>query len=68
MGTRFSALVQTGPGALPASRVFPVGKEGLGPDAYPSPPSSAFGHERVELYLYSPYGLYSLYRASVPVH
>jgi hypothetical protein len=26
-----------------------------------------FGHERVELYLYSPYGPYGLYRASVPV-
>jgi hypothetical protein len=25
------------------------------------------GHERVELYLYSPYGPYGLYRASVPV-
>jgi len=25
------------------------------------------GHERVELYLYSPYGPYDLYRASVPV-
>ena len=25
------------------------------------------GHERVELYLYSPYGPYSLYRALVPV-
>jgi len=25
------------------------------------------GHERVELYLYYPYGLYALYRASVPV-
>ena len=25
------------------------------------------GHERVELYLYSPYGPYSLYRATVPV-
>jgi hypothetical protein len=24
-------------------------------------------HERVELYLYSPYGPYGLYRASVPV-
>ena len=33
-----------------------------------SPPSSAVGHERVELYLYSPYGPYGLYRASVPVH
>jgi len=36
-------------------------------DANPSPPSSAVGHERVELYLYSPYGPYGLYRASVPV-
>ena len=26
-----------------------------------------FGHERVELYLYSPYGPYGLYKASVPV-
>jgi len=25
-------------------------------DADPSPPSSDVGHERVELYLYSPYG------------
>jgi hypothetical protein len=25
------------------------------------------GHESVELYLYSPYGPYGLYRASVPV-
>jgi len=33
----------------------------------PSPPSSAVGHERVELYLYSHYGPYGLYRASVPV-
>jgi len=32
-----------------------------------SPPSSAVGHERVELYLYSPYGPYDLYGASVPV-
>jgi hypothetical protein len=37
-------------------RVFPGGKERLGRDAYPSPPSSAIGHERVELYLYSPMG------------
>ena len=36
-------------------------------DANPSPPSSAVGHERVELYLYSPYGPYGLYRASMPV-
>jgi len=38
-----------------------------GRDADPSSPSSAVGHERVELYLYSPYGPYGMYRASVPV-
>jgi hypothetical protein len=43
------------------------GKKRTGRDADPSPPSSAVGHERVELYLYSPYGPYGLYRASVPV-
>jgi len=48
-------------------RVFPGGKERSGRDADPSPPSSAVGHENVELYLYSPYGPYGLYRASVPV-
>ena len=48
-------------------RVFPGSKERPGRDAGPSPPSSAAGHERVELYLYSPCGPYSLYRASVPV-
>jgi hypothetical protein len=47
-------------------RVFPQGKERPGRDADPSPPSSAVGHERVELYLYSPYWP-CLYRASVPV-
>jgi len=39
----------------------------LGSDADPSPPSSAVGHERVELYLYSLNGPYGLYRALVPV-
>jgi hypothetical protein len=48
-------------------RVFPGGKERPGRDNDPSPPSSAVGHERVELYLYSPYGPYGLYKASVPV-
>ena len=48
-------------------RVFPRGKERPGRDTGLSPPSSAVGHERVELYLYSPYGPYGLYRASVPV-
>jgi hypothetical protein len=48
-------------------QVFPGGKEQPGRDADLSPPSSAVGHERVELYLYSHYGPYGLYRASVPV-
>ena len=48
-------------------RVFPGGKEQPGSDADPSSPSSAVGHERVELNLYSPYGPYGLYRVSVPV-
>jgi hypothetical protein len=48
-------------------RVFPGGKERPGRDADSLFPSSAVGHERVELYLYSPYGPYGLYRASVPV-
>jgi len=37
-------------------RLFPGGKERPGRDPDPSPPSTAVGHERVELYLYSPMG------------
>ena len=48
-------------------RVFPGGKERPGRDADPSPTSSAVGHERVELYLYSSYGPYGLYRACTRV-
>jgi hypothetical protein len=48
-------------------QVFPAGKERPEHDADPSPLSSAVGHERVELYLYSPCGPYCLYTASVPV-
>ena len=48
-------------------RVFPGGKERPGHDADPLTSSQCRGHERIELYLYSPYGPYSLYRASVPV-
>jgi hypothetical protein len=71
-GTRFSAPVQTGRGAHPAfctmsTGSFPGGKERPGRDADTSPTSSAVGHKTVELYLYSPYGPYGLYRASVPV-
>ena len=43
-------------------RVFPGTKERPGRDADLSPPSSAEVKERVELYLYSPYGPYGLYR------
>jgi hypothetical protein len=62
-GVKLPAPVQTGPGY----RIFPGGKERSGRDADPSPPSSGVGHERVELYLSSPYGPLGLYRASVPV-
>jgi hypothetical protein len=48
--------------------VFPGGKEWLGLDADPSPLSIAVGHERVELYLYSHYRPYGLYRASVELY
>ena len=48
-------------------RVFSGGKERPVRDADPSSPSSAIGHERLYLYLYSPYGPYGLYTVSVPV-
>jgi hypothetical protein len=48
-------------------RVFPGGKERPGRDADFSPPSSAVCHKRLDLYLYTPYRPYGLYRASVPV-
>jgi hypothetical protein len=49
-------------------RVFAGGKEWPGRDVDPSPTSSAVGHERVELYFYSLYGPYGLYRASVELY
>jgi hypothetical protein len=72
VGARFSAPVQAGPWGPPSLLyngywVFPGGKEHPGRDTDPSPPFRAVSHERVELYLYSPYGPYSLYRVSVPV-
>jgi hypothetical protein len=60
VGARFSAPVQTGPGAYPASCTMGAGsipgakRPGRGID-HP-PPSSAEVKERVELYLYSPSG------------
>ena len=60
-GARFSTPLQTSPGAHPASCTmgtgsFPGVKSGQGMTLTPHPPSSAVGHERVELYLYSPMG------------
>jgi len=61
VGARFSAPVQTGPGAQPASCTMGTGsfqgvkRPGHGIDNPPSP--SAEVKERVELYLYSPSGL-----------
>jgi len=68
---RYSAPVQTGPGAHPAScamgtRSFPGVKSGRGVTLTPHP-FRCRGQERVELYLYSPYGPYGLYRALVPI-
>ena len=60
VGARFSALVQTGPAAHPTSCTMGTGsfpgvkRTGRGPDHPPT--SKRRGHERVELYLYSPSG------------
>jgi hypothetical protein len=60
LGARFSAPVQTGPGAYPASCTMGTGllpgvkRPGRGVD-HP-PPSSTEVKERVQLYLYSPSG------------
>jgi len=53
-----------GPPSLPYNgyRIFPGVKERPGRDAEPSPPSSAVVKKRVEIYLYSHYGSYGLYR------
>jgi hypothetical protein len=70
-GARFSEPVQIGPGAHPASctigtESFQGVKNGWGVKLTPHP-LLCRGHERVELYLYSPFAPYGLYRASVPV-
>ena len=68
---RFSAPVQTGPGAHTASCTmgsgsFPGIKSGRGVTLTPHP-FYCRGQERIKLYFYFPYGQYGLYRASVPV-
>ena len=60
-GARFSAPVQTGPGTHPAAYTMGTGsfpgvkRPGRGVD---HPPPSAEVEERVELYLYFPYGTF----------
>jgi hypothetical protein len=60
VGARFSAPVQTGPGAHPASCTMGTGSfpgvKRPGCDADDPPLSKRRGHERVELYPYSPSG------------
>jgi hypothetical protein len=71
VGGEISALVQTGPGYHPASCTMGTGSfPGVNYGRGVTLTTHVFwcrGHERVELYLYSPYGPYGLYTASVPV-
>ena len=61
MRARFSAPVQTVPGAYPASCTMGtgsfLGEKRPGGFVDPPPLSKCRGHERVGLYLYSPFGL-----------
>ena len=66
-GARFSAPVQTGPGAHPTSCTMgtgssPGGKERPGRDDDPSPLLVPRSKNRVELYLYSPLRVFVAYK------
>ena len=61
------ALVPTQPPVQWVPRLSPGVKSGWGMTLTPHPLGKCHGHERIELYLYSPNGPYGLYRASVPV-
>jgi len=70
-GARFSAPVQTGPGAQPASctmgtESFPGVKSGQGVTLTPHPLLVPWSRKS-RAHLYISYGPYSLYRPSVPV-
>jgi hypothetical protein len=60
VGVRFSAPIQTGPGAHPASYTMGtgtfVGVKRLGPGVDHPPLPSAKVKDRVEIYIYSPSG------------
>ena len=69
-GARFSAPVQTGPGAHPASCTigtgsFPGVKSGRALTLTPHPLLVSLVKKRVELYPYSPYGPYGLYKGAL---
>jgi len=58
---RGSTPIQTAPGAHPGyctmgTGFLSLGVKQLGPRIYPTTPSSAKVKERLELYLYSPFG------------
>jgi len=53
VGTRFSAPIQTGPGAYPASHTMGTGSPRPRRDVNNPPPPSAAVKERVEVYTYS---------------
>ena len=72
VGARFSAPVQTGPGAHPASCTirngsFPGVKSGRGVTLSPHLLLVPWSRKSRAVSLYFPYELYGLYRASVPV-